>query len=131
MTARFGKFSLVGILGAGMQVVLFDLLLDRLHLPGPAAAPIAVELVILHNFLWHERFTWRDRRSAGLRERASQLWRFHAANGFVSLAGNTVLVYGLVQVLKMPALLSAAVAILICAPVNFVIADRWVYRRYR
>jgi len=126
--ARFGKFSLVGVLGAALQVALFDFLVHGVRLPGAAAAAIAVESALLHNFIWHERFTWRERRTAmGFRERSARLWRFHAANGMVSLAGNTLLAYCLVQQLKAPAIPSAVAAILVCAPLNFLLADRWVY----
>ena len=129
MAARFGRFSLAGALGAGVQVTVFALLVKRLHLAGAAAAPIAVETALLHNFLWHERFTWADRPSPGWRARAARLWRFHAANGLVSLAGNTVLTWALVDCLGAPGLPSAAAAIALCAPLNFWLADRWVYLR--
>lgn len=125
---RFGKFSLTGLIGAVLQLMLFDLLLKRLHLPGAAATALAVEITVLHNFIWHERFTWSDRQFAGLRRRAARLWRFHVTNGLVSLSGNTLLIYWLVQQFNAPALPSAAAAIAVCAPLNFLLADRWVYR---
>jgi putative flippase GtrA len=121
---RLGRFSLVGLLGAVLQLVLVWTLNGRL---GIGATPVAVELVVLHNFLWHERFTWRDRRATGVRAMAMRLWRFHAANGLVSLIGNTALMYGLVDRLKAPVLPSAAAAIAVCSIVNFLLADRWVY----
>ncbi|HUB82066.1 MAG TPA: GtrA family protein [Bryobacteraceae bacterium] len=125
---RFGVFSLVGAVGAVLQVALFGLFAKGLRLPPPAAMAIAVELVVLHNFLWHERFTWRDRGIRGFRHRAGRLCRFHIANGAVSLAGNTLLAWWLVQILRFPAWWSAALAVAVCAPVNFLAADRWVYR---
>ena len=125
--ARFAIFSLVGAGGALLQVMLFGLLTRGLRLPPVAAMPLAVELVVLHNFLWHDRLTWRDRGITRLRDRAVRLWRFHIANGLVSLAGNTILAYWFVQILRFPALWSAAIAIAVCAPINFLAADRWVY----
>ena len=124
---RFSRFSAIGLLGCGLQVWLFHVLLRCPHLPEVAAAPIAVEIVLLHNFLWHERFTWRDRRVAGRWPRARQLWRFHAANGLVSIAGNTALTYWLVEKLRLSALASMMTAIAACAVFNFLLADRWVY----
>ena len=131
MTAagRFGRFGLTGALGALLQVAVFDALVKGLHLPAVAAAPIAVELAVLHNFLWHERFTWVDRERGGLRQRAARLWRFHAANGLVSLAGNTALTWWLVERLQAPPGPSALAAIAVCAPINFWAADRWVWQR--
>lgn len=128
---RFGVFSLVGAVGAVLQVMLFGLLTKALRLPPAAAMAIAVELVVLHNFLWHDRLTWRDRGVVGFRDRALRLFRFHVANGLVSLAGNTLLAWWLVQVLKFPAIWSAALGIAVCAPVNFLVADRWVYPQAR
>jgi putative flippase GtrA len=128
LCARFGRFNLVGLLGAALQVLLFDLLMKRWGLPEVAAMPVAVEIVLLHNFFWHERFTWRDRGLAGLRPRAIRLCRFHASNGLISLAGNTVLTYYLVEKLKAPALPSALAAIALCAPVNFLLSDQWIFK---
>jgi len=128
LCARFGRFNLVGLLGAALQVLLFDFLMKCCGLPGIVAAPVAVELVLLHNFFWHERFTWRDRVPGGRRQRALRLCRFHAANGLLSLAGNTALIYCLVEKLKAPALPSALAAIALCAPLNFLLSDQWIFK---
>jgi putative flippase GtrA len=126
---RFGRFNLVGCMGAALQLLLLYLLTKFFDVPGVTATAIAVEIAVLHNFVWHERFTWRDRRVKSARQRATRLWRFHAGNGFVSLLGNTVVAYCLVERLKAPVLPSAVGAIAICAVVNFLLADRWVYVR--
>jgi dolichol-phosphate mannosyltransferase len=126
-SARFARFNLVGVLGAGLQIVVFELLIKYFRTAEVVATPIAVEIVILHNFFWHERFTWHDQQPGGLQDRIFRLWRFHAGNGLISLVGNTGLTYCLVEQLRSPALLAAVAAIAICAPVNFLIADRWVY----
>jgi putative flippase GtrA len=81
----------------------------------------------LHNFVWHERFTWRNRAPRDARQLASRLWRFHAGNGFVSLAGNSILMYCLVERLRAPVLPAAVGAIVLCSLANFLIADRWVF----
>lgn len=124
---RFGRFNLVGLAGAGVQLLVFDFLLRALHLPGVTATPIAVEIAVLHNFLWHERFTWRDRELSGMRERAVRLWRFHAGNGLISVLGNSAVTYVLMDWVNAPPLLAAVAAIAVCAPANFLLADRWVY----
>jgi putative flippase GtrA len=75
----------------------------------------------------HERFTWSDRRFAGLRPRALRLFRFHAGNGLFSITANTLLTWGFVERLHLPALPSALAAIALCAPANFLLADCWVF----
>jgi putative flippase GtrA len=121
---RAVRFAAVGLAGAALQLALFR----TLCYCGVAAAPataLAVELVILNNFYWHQRITWKDRGAPRLRNRARRLLRFHAANGLVSLAGNTALVAILTQTISpLPA---EAAAIALCAPLNYLLADRCVF----
>lgn len=126
--ARFGKFNLVGLLGAALQLLMFELLFRCFELSGAAAAALSVEIAVLHNFIWHERFTWKDREPAGLSQRSVRLLRFHLGNGLVPIAVNALLVFCLVEQLGAPAVPSALAAIAMCAPLNFLLADLWVYR---
>jgi dolichol-phosphate mannosyltransferase len=121
MTSRFCRFGVVGLMGAAVQVAAFHALIHWAGVVPVAAAPLSVELAILHNFFWHDRFTWSDRKPPG------RLWRFHVANGLVSIVGNTLLAWWLVEQLHIAAAPAAIVAIAVCAPVNFWVADRWVY----
>ena len=54
---RWCVFNGIGLAGAAVQLaVLWMLLAARVHyLP---ATILAVEAALLHNFLWHERWTW-------------------------------------------------------------------------
>lgn len=124
---RFGKFSFVGMCGAALQLVLTHFFVGACGLSAAAATPFAVELVLLHNFLWHERLTWRDRECRIPRLRAQRLCRFHAANGLVSIAGNTAIVWLLTKYAHLPPLASATAAIAVCAPLNYLLAGEWVF----
>ena len=123
---RFLKFNGVGILGFVLQLGLVALLL-RLGMHYLAATAVAVELTVLHNFAWHERWTWRDR-PAGAGGRGRRLWRFHASNGLVSLAGNLLIMRLLVGLFGMPALPANLLSVLACALVNYTASERFVFR---
>ena len=125
---RFGRFSLVGFMGALLQLTMVSLLTKHFGALSTAATLMAVEITILHNFIWHEHFTWSNRGPKGFQQLALRLWRFQAGNGLVSLAGNTIFIYCLVERLKAPVLPAAIGAIVLCSLANFLIADRWVYR---
>ena len=125
---RIGRFSLVGFMGALLQLTLVWLLTTCFGLFSSAATLVAVELTILHNFIWHERFTWGNRGPKSSRQLVLRLSRFHDGNGLSSLAGNTVLMYCLVDRLKAPVMPAAIGAIVLCSLANFLIADRWVFR---
>lgn len=125
---RFSRFSLVGCMGALLQLTLVFLLTNYFGVLSTAATLFAVEITVLHNFVWHERFTWSNRAPKGSRQLARRLWRFHAGNGLVSLAGNAIFIYYWVERLKAPVLPAAMGAIVVCSLANFLIADRWVFR---
>ncbi|MEO6236689.1 MAG: GtrA family protein [Vicinamibacterales bacterium] len=120
------KFNGVGALGFALQLGVLALLL-RLGVHYLLATAAAVELTILHNFVWHERWTWRDR-PADASGRARRLWRFHAANGLISLAGNLLLMRVLVGLCGLPPVGANLAAVIACALVNYAASDRFVFR---
>jgi putative flippase GtrA len=122
---RFLKFNGVGIAGFALQLGLLALLV-RLGVHYLAATAVAVELTVLHNFAWHERWTWKDRPARAGR-RLARLWRFHAANGLVSLVGNVLLMRLFVGLLGWPPIPANLLAVLLCALVNFTASDRFVF----
>lgn len=122
---RWCRFNLVGALGMVLQLAalaLFNRVSGGRYLLATAAA---VELTLLHNFAWHLRYTWLDRRDAS--SVVAQLLRFHLSNGLVSLAGNLVLMRLLVQNARLPVVPANAVAILACSFVNFALGHCWVF----
>lgn len=104
-------------------LALFDKWAEGHYLYASAAA---VELTLLHNFVWHVHYTWRDRRddSALL----SQFVRFHLSNGLVSMLGNLALMRILVQEGRLPLLASNGIAILCCSIINFCLGNVWAFR---
>ena len=80
---------------------------------------------MLHNFCWHERWTWSDRRGGTCVDR---LTRFHASNGLLSLLANATLTWCLAA-LGLPITLANLAAVWSCAVVNFAASDRLVYGR--
>jgi putative flippase GtrA len=125
---RWLMFNGVGLLGALVQLSTLALLVHLAQVHYLLATASAVEAAVLHNFAWHQRWTWRDRAS-GMDRRAAwaALGRFHVANGLVSLAGNVVLMALLVGALHLPPVAANALAILACSVVNYVLGDRWVF----
>jgi putative flippase GtrA len=124
---RWLKFNAVGAMGIVVQLVLLAALTSGLHWDYRPATALAVEAAVLHNFLWHERFTWKDRVRASVRESALRLVKFNLSNGLVSLAGNVWVMQLLVDVAHWNYLLADMTAIALCALVNFALSDRLVF----
>jgi putative flippase GtrA len=128
LALRWLKFNLIGGIGIGVQLGCLKLLL-ALRMNYLAATSLAVEIAVLHNFVWHERFTWKDR-PGGTHERLMRLLRFHLGNGAFSILGNLGLMWLLVGRLHMKHLLVAnGIAIAICSVLNFALGEWFVFRR--
>lgn len=124
---RWLKFNAVGIAGAVVQIWFLHLLLRANVYYLPATA-LAVEAAVLHNFAWHQRYTWADRPCDDLSSVLSRLFRFHLSNGVVSIGGNMLLMRWLAGSLGIPPLVANFLAILVCSIVNYFLGDRFVFR---
>ena len=121
---RWWRFNAVGIAGVLVQLTALSLLTGLLGVPYLIATPVAVEVALLHNFVWHEKWTWQGL-VAG--ERWRRLRRFHIANGLVSIAGNTVFTWCFKQTFGLPLLPANLAAITVTSLVNFAVASLWVF----
>jgi putative flippase GtrA len=128
LLARWIAFNGVGAIGIGVQLAILATLVRGAGLGYLWATAIAVECTILHNFAWHERWTWRDRPSGGRGRALGRLVRFHAANGIVSLAGNLAIVRVLSGSLGVDPVASNIVAIMVCSLLNFAAGELVVFR---
>jgi putative flippase GtrA len=129
---RWCKFNLVGAMGIAVQFVALLLMKGVLNLNYLVATAVAVETAVVHNFIWHEQFTWADRTESGRakckwRLSLPRLLRFHLGNGAISILGNLALMRLLVGQAHVNYLLANAVAITVCSLANFVVSETWVF----
>jgi len=124
VATRVSRFSFVGAIGIGVQLGVLAVLVE-LNLNYLLATSLAVESAVLHNFFWHQRFTWVDRPGGKM---LARLLRFHVSNGLISLIGNLLLMRLLVGGYRVPVMLANMLAISTCFVANFLASDRWVFR---
>jgi putative flippase GtrA len=125
---RWLQFSAVGVMGAAVQLVTLHVLTAASGIAPLAATAAAVELTLVHNFLWHEQLTWRDRPCSGFRDRMGRLLAFHLANGGISLVGNLAITATLLHFAGFPVIAANFFAICVCSVANFFLGDRWVFQ---
>jgi putative flippase GtrA len=125
---RWLKFNAVGALGIGVQLVVLLTLNSGFHLSYLLATALAVEAAVLHNFLWHERYTWAERVQQSWRTSLLRLLRFNLTTGGVSIAGNLALMKLMVGVGHMNYLVANAIAIALCSLSNFLLSEVWVFK---
>jgi putative flippase GtrA len=89
------------------------------------ATILAVESALLHNFCWHEMWTWKELPWQGWHAR---LLRFQLGNGVASLASNAALTFVFHETWGLGVLTSNMAAIASTAALNFCLARFWVFR---
>jgi putative flippase GtrA len=121
---RWMKFNAVGAGGILVQLGVLAVLKSGLQLDYLFATALAVEAAILHNYLWHERFTWQDRVGASS---WSRLAKFNLTTGLFSILGNVVLMRVLVGGAQLNYFVANVLTIATCSLINFVVSDRIVF----
>ena len=139
MFLRFVRFNVVGAMGVAVQIAALTLLVSGLGVHYLPATALAIEVSVLHNFLWHERWTWRDRtgRNAECRMQNAEcrmqkatwtrLVAFHAGNGLVSMAGSLVLMPVFVAWLGLHYIVANLGIIAATGLFNFLLGDRVIF----
>ena len=129
ITIRWLKFNAVGALGIVVQLSLLLSLKSGFHVSYLPATALAVEAAVLHNFLWHERYTWADRVQTSWRKSLPRLLRFNLTTGVVSIAGNLALMKLMVDLGHMNYFVANGIAIALCSLANFLVSEVWVFAK--
>lgn len=124
------KFNAVGGIGILVQLAALAILKGLLHVGYLPATALAVEIAVLHNFIWHERWTWVERtgNARNVREVLGRLARFNLSTGVISTASNLLFMSLLVGRLHMQYLIANLVSIAITSLANFLLSDLFVFR---
>jgi putative flippase GtrA len=127
MMTRVGRFMTAGLAGFALQITVLAALvaLDVQYL---LATALAVELAIVVNFLWHERWTWQDRPAHNVRERWMRLVRYNAMTGITSIAGSLVVTALLVETLSLSPVAANIISVVALGALNFAGAETLVFR---
>jgi putative flippase GtrA len=116
------KFCLVGGTGYAVNLVVFAVCFELLHMHHLVAATCAFAVAVLNNFWWNRHWTFKVRRGrAGF-----QAARFFAVSivAFLFAAGVLEL---LVSVAGVPAVLAQAISIAAATPLNFAGNKMWSF----
>jgi putative flippase GtrA len=119
---RLGPFAAIGGIGFVVQVGLLSLLTRVTGLDLGLATALAVELTILHNFAWHERWTWAREAAHDTASTAARLLRFNAA-ALGTLALNLAVTVGACRLWHLPPEAANLLAVAIGSAANYAAID--------
>jgi putative flippase GtrA len=121
---RFFRFNAVGALGIAVQLASLWLLTGVAAVHYLIATPLAVSLAVVHNFVWHRLWTWKDRDVHMTRACA----RFVLTNGLLSLISNLGVTAALVSGTHAHPVVANVAAIATSGLLNFWLGDVVVFR---
>jgi putative flippase GtrA len=121
---RWLKFNAVGAGGIAVQLAALTLLKSGLRLDYLSATALAVEAAVVHNYLWHERFTWADRTNGSSWARFA---KFNFTTGLFSILGNVLVMKVLVGTAHLNYFVANILTIATCSILNFMVSDRFVF----
>jgi len=123
---RWLKFNAVGAGGIVVQLAALAILKSVFRLDYLLSTALAVEAAVIHNYFWHERFTWADRdtNSSCLR-----FLKFNGTTGLFSILGNLLVMGVLVGEARLNYFVANILTIATCSVLNFLVSDRFVFEQ--
>jgi len=126
LSERLVRFSVAGLIGFVVQIAALWLLVTLTPVHYVVATAVAVELAILVNFLWHERWTFRDRLAA--HGAVGRLLKYNGLTAITSILGSMLVTGFLVETVAIQVVIANIISVVVLGTVNFVGADKLVFR---
>lgn len=117
-------------MGAVVQFGILAILTSRFGVEPLLSTAIAVEAAVIHNFAWHERWTWADRigNAETIWSRFKRFCQFNVSTGFFSIGLNVLLTYYAMRTIGASYLIANLFAIAAASLFNFFVSELIVFR---
>jgi dolichol-phosphate mannosyltransferase len=127
MESRLLKFGIVGLSGVIINMGILYVLSTFVGLPYFISSIIAIECSILTNFVFNLLWTWGDRKNE------ESIWtkflRYHIGVAGTAFLCNYLILIGLTEWLGIQYLISNLVGIGVGTIANYLISDRWTFKK--
>ena len=128
LVRKWMRFNAIGVMGVGVQLLVLVLLRRYFQLNPFVATFFAIQCALIHNFLWHQRWTWSGNRSAGKKAAFRRFLRFTSSSGTISTVGTLGFTALLVQAVNLPYVVCNLMAIGACNIANFLFSHTFVFQ---
>jgi putative flippase GtrA len=127
LAERLARFSVAGLSGFVVQVAALWLLITLTPLHYVVATVVSIELAILVNFVWHERWTFKDRVHSAYGA-FGRFLKYNALTGITSILGSVLVTGFLVETIAIPVVIANIISVVVLGGVNFIGASQLVFR---
>ncbi len=99
-----------------------------LGLPLIPASLMAIEIALVHNFIWHRQWTWRDRSRENRSPFLKQLAVYNLATGVVDLVANVTVLWLLTTFLGIYYMIANIAGMVMGPLVKFWLNDKVIFK---
>ena len=125
---RILRYNAVSVFGLPLKFAILTALVELTGAGYLVATAVAVETVILHNFVWHLRWTWRERNAElSGRQIAIRFAKFQFGSGALALLANLLMMRWLVNGMRLHYLPANLAATVVAGTANFLLAEFFVF----
>ena len=125
---RGTKFNLVGLLGMLVNSGCLYLLKGAVGIPLIPASVISIEIAIVHNFIWHRHWTWRDRNVQNPPSFIKQLLVYNIMTGLVDLSINVIVLWALTTIFGVYFMIANVFGMIMGPCFKFWINEKFIFR---
>jgi len=125
---RWIRFNIAGLLGMIVQMIVLMVATRLFGVNYILATVLGVECALIHNFIWHERYTWHEQKlSRALPKVMERLLRFNLTVGAFSILGNIIFMRIFAGELEFPLIPATLLTIAILSIGNFLISEYHIF----
>lgn len=117
------RFVVVAAVGYALNLLVFTLAVEWLHVAYAVAATIALIAVLINNFLLHSRWTFQQH----MMNHRQQIPKFIVVSA-VAFTVNLVMLHVFIPLVAWPTL-AQALALAVATPINFLGNRFWTFRK--
>jgi putative flippase GtrA len=125
---KWARYNAIGTMGVVVQLLILLALRHLFHLNYLVATLIAVQCALIHNFVWHQRWTWRANPTSGKKASLLRFLRFNSSTGTISMIGNLGFTTVLAQAIHLPYVFCNLLAVGACNIASFAFANNFVFQ---
>jgi dolichol-phosphate mannosyltransferase len=128
---RGTKFLLVAWLGMFVNTGYLYLFKGVLGIRIIPASLMAIEIAIIHNFIWFRHWAWKDRQQKYHQPFFKQLFKYNIATGLVDLFSNVTILWVLSTFFHVHYLLANICGMIAGPFIKFWLNDKFIFREKR
>jgi dolichol-phosphate mannosyltransferase len=125
---RFIKFGIVGGSGILVNMGFLWFFTEIAGLYYLISSVLAIALAMINNFIWNDRWTWRDRGEPGIKAYLSRIIKFIVVSSIAAYIGNLGVLWILTHYFHVYYLISNLIGIAVGTALNYSVNNIWTFK---